>query len=200
LIRLIDCFVSGAPVSFVDQAKEFAERNPNLIEWWRAAAQGDWMLWLAAQLGAPKVALVGCAVICARSVLHHVPPRDRLPFDAISAADRWVHGTASDVECANLSDRIARGLDYNDDFSDHDRVAAAMSAASAAEALASAAGRSDAPEFATLVTRAVGRAAAAERHAAGVDAMRLFLRRSADRVRERLPAHQIVQLIAPEER
>lgn len=58
---------------------------------WAECRRGDWLLWFAAQTGAPKKKVVLAACACARLALKYVPKEDALPLRAIEAAEGWAH-------------------------------------------------------------------------------------------------------------
>lgn len=119
-------------------------------DWARAFGEcprGDWMLAVAARLGAEPRSLVLAAAACARTALDAVPPGDTRVLAAIETAERWARGDATAEECAAVASAL-EALETNDPG----YAAAVASAAATAQAVGD-------PEAASLAASNAAQAA-----------------------------------------
>jgi len=70
---------------------------------WKTCPRGDWLLWLAAHVGADRKTIVLAACDCAETALVHIPEGEDRPRLAIETARRWCRGetTIDDVLAAS---------------------------------------------------------------------------------------------------
>ena len=76
------------------EAREWVGKK-SLKTAWRQCENGDWMLWLAGELGVDRRLLVLAACDCARTALKHVPKGEDRPLKAIEVAEAWTRGEAN---------------------------------------------------------------------------------------------------------
>lgn len=62
---------------------------------WRKCPRGDWLIWIAAELGVDRKLIVQAVCIYARTVLKYVPDGEDRPRVAIETAERWARGEAT---------------------------------------------------------------------------------------------------------
>lgn len=62
---------------------------------WDACERADWLLWLAARVGADRKLVVLAACACARTALPHVRAGELRPLRAIETAEAWARGEAT---------------------------------------------------------------------------------------------------------
>ena len=130
------------------EAKEWAD-GKTLRESWNTCERGDWMLWLAARVGADRKRLVLAACACARLSLKYVSPGEDRPRVAIETAEKWAHGEATIEEVKAAAAAYAAAADaaaYAAYTAAAD--AAADAAAYAADAAGTAAYAADAAAYA----------------------------------------------------
>jgi hypothetical protein len=115
--------------------------------------RGDWLLALAARLGADRRALTLAAISCAREALTYLPTGDATLEAALASAGAWAAGRADEAACREAAARVAALPPQADAVADmavqavaaaltcpHEPPAAAHAAACAAQAAVLAAG------------------------------------------------------------
>jgi len=139
------------------EAKEWAD-GKTLRESWNTCERGDWMLWLAARVGADRKRLVLAACACARLSLKYVSPGEDRPRVAIETAEKWAHGEATIEEVKAAAAAYAAAAD------------AAAYAADAVNAAGTYAAAAAYAAYAADAVNAAGTYAAAAAYAAAADA------------------------------
>ena len=79
------------------EAVRWARTQPSFAVAWRTCERGDWMLWLAVQMGVRRE-LVWVACQVARTALKYVPTGEDRPRIAIETAEAWARGEATTGE------------------------------------------------------------------------------------------------------
>jgi hypothetical protein len=84
---------------------DWASDQPDPRTAWEACPRGDWMLWLAVELGAERRDVVAAVCLCARPALRHVRTGEDRPRRAVEAAEGWLRGEVwfEDVRQAGLA-------------------------------------------------------------------------------------------------
>jgi len=103
-------------------------------EVWDRCERGDWLLWLAGELGADRKLLVSAACASARTSLPYIkdPQALEIATKALASAEKWTKGAATDEEM-----KIAHAAAYDTDASsDYASSAAYASSAYASSAFA----------------------------------------------------------------
>ena len=100
-------FAEPCSIPTLEEAQGFSERfGDNLFEWWDAAPQGDWMLWVAAECGISELRLIDAAAACTRlGYRFNCEAGERLE-PAVRVAERGGHGEASQLDCRRASDDV----------------------------------------------------------------------------------------------
>ena len=129
------------------EAREWCLTQPSYEAAWETCERGDWLLWLARQLGVDRRHLALAACACARLALPRVPAGEERPRIAIETAEAWARGAASLVEVRAAADAAYYAAAY------YASAAARAAAAAAAVAYASAA-------YATAAANAAANASA----------------------------------------
>jgi len=86
------------------ESMDWIEENniQSLEEAWNACERGDWLLWLAQELGIEKRKLVLCGALCAHTVIQSMKdPRSR---NAVRMAFLWSRGKATDAQLVAAGD------------------------------------------------------------------------------------------------
>jgi len=173
---------AGAQHDVVQWAEPYAADMQAL---WERCPRGDWMLAIAARLGARGPRLVQAAIGCARLALAYVPDDDPRAAGALDGTQKYCEGANSLDACRIYRQLLHVAVDTAEDPA----AAAAFSAAVAAiDAI-------DDPEAA--VSAAVFAAQAAVLSAgdcAMAEALRFVHEKSARQVRQYLPATTLTAL------
>lgn len=92
--------------SYEDLVSYAAPFGDDWLAFFERCPRGDWLLALAARLGADRRALVRAAVSCAREALSYAPEADATLEAALEAALRWTCGSGSELECDEQAARV----------------------------------------------------------------------------------------------
>ena len=116
-----------------DSAIEFAEQYETIEEVIDACPKGEWLAWLAGEIGVDKRKQVLAAGRCANTVIHLM--HDQRSIDAVNGAIAYGNGEIGEEELIKLADAAAAAAAANADFwSARYAAAAAAAAARAANA------------------------------------------------------------------
>ncbi|MCA9599889.1 MAG: hypothetical protein KC776_41570 [Myxococcales bacterium] len=74
---------------------------------WDACPRGDWLLGIAARVGVERPRLVAAAASAARTALDCVPADELRPEHAVSVAEAWARGEASEGDVRAAADAVA---------------------------------------------------------------------------------------------
>ncbi|MDD9939145.1 MAG: hypothetical protein OXT09_36490 [Myxococcales bacterium] len=171
----------------VEWARPYEADLPKL---WRECPRGDWLLAIAARLGAERNALVSAACRCARLSLAHLPEDEGRPEDGLEAAEAWSTGEGDAEACGEHKDAISQALDEAADPATGAAIIASMSALDAID---------DPDAAANAASFAIQAAVLDAGDCAMMEAMRFAQRRSAQLVREAISADDI-DALWPQER
>jgi len=119
-------------------------------EAWDQCQRGDWLLWLAGELGADRKLLVSAACACARTSLLYIkdPQASEVATKALVIAEKWTKGTATDEEMKVASASASAYASASATVAAYNAAAAAVSAASSAAAASYAASAAHAAAYA----------------------------------------------------
>lgn len=84
-------FACGESIKWIEQ-----NNIQSLEEAWNACERGDWLLWLAQELGIEKRKLVMCGALCAHTVVQYM--EDARSRNAVRIAFLWGRGKATDEQ------------------------------------------------------------------------------------------------------
>ena len=90
-------------------AVEWASNYPNFESAWNACHRGDWMLWVAAELGADKRKLTLAKGRCAETVIHLM--KDERSVAAVKASIAYGNGKISEQQLKNAYAAAAAAAD-----------------------------------------------------------------------------------------
>jgi len=105
-------------------------------EVWDQCQRGDWLLWLAGELGADRKLLVSAACASARTSLTHIkdPQALEIATKALVIAEKWTKGAATDEElkiaATSAAAASAASADYDAAYAAASYNAASYNAAS----------------------------------------------------------------------
>lgn len=166
---------------------------------WHECEQGNWLLWIASNLGVDRKKIVLAAGDCARLALTSVPEGEDRPRLAIEAAEKWVREEISFEELSGAY--LAATLFAS---AANAPVAAAADAAAHVAAIVadpifvdSAAHAADSASVAVAADLETSGAIGSGRNFATMaDARRAILLRCADMVRQRIAFPEVLQAYA----
>lgn len=145
---------------------------------WEACPRGDWLLAIAARLGAERPVLVRAACACARLALDQLPDDLEAPRRALEAAEGWARGQGDAGACQLAADRAEESAGSAGDPA---AQAAAMACVAAARSVAD-------PQAAPTAAAAAAQAAVFDAgDCAMMSALRYAQAECAERVRRALP-------------
>lgn len=153
-----------------DEARKWLATNAHLSpsEAWEACERADWMLWLAAQAGVDRCAVVLAACDCAETSLHLATPDVQMAGAlALHLSREWAEGR-EDVETVRAAGTAAYDADAH---ATTNAAYAAYAAAAAAAYAANAASGAHGGEHAQLAALR-NMAALGRRHISALDVMR----------------------------
>ena len=129
-----------------EELSEWAENHGGLLQdLWRDCERGDWLLWLAAEAGVDRRAVVTAGCACARTALQYVPAGEERPRRAIELAEAWARGeetletVRAAADAADAFDAVGNATAYAADAAREACDAAIYVASYAANAAANAA-------------------------------------------------------------
>jgi hypothetical protein len=181
---------------------------PDAIDWakgrddpetaWKTCERGDWLLWIAAEIGVRRQDVAGAACKCARLALEYIKPGEDRPLKAIEITESWTKGKSTIDQVRKTKRAAAYATAYATAVASADYDAYASYASDAAATAAA-----DAAAYAAAYTAYTADAAATaadDASAASVAsvadaAKRTALKQCADLVRETISFDAIKTLI-----
>jgi hypothetical protein len=173
---------AGAQHDVVEWARAYGADFARL---WAECPRGDWLLAIAARLGAARPQLVLAAASCARLALAHVSADEARPLAAVTAAEAYGRSGGDAAACAAAKLELAAALDAAADAGGGAAIVACMAALDAID---------DADAAVNAAAFAAQAAVLDAGDCAMMEALRFTQRRSAQLVRDSLPSDAVLAL------